>query len=136
MAEKLEVGRWGRQKEARSQATSEWSMYSRRARVSSTVRRVKTRGSSAPGRGGRTAFAPGEFRVQPAIGVPAERPLAHGPHGHFLQPVQMLMYRLGAHVSVRAQEYLKVVIENTVKTAQCHIFYTFFLMHEGGQVLV
>ena len=48
------------------------------------------------------AFAPGKFRVQSAIGVPAERSLAHGPHGHLLQPVQMFMYRLGAHVAVYA----------------------------------
>ena len=46
------------------------------------------------------------------------------------------MHRFGSQAEFHAQKHLKIIIENTVKTAQCHILHTLFLMHEGGQVLV
>ena len=39
-------------------------------------------------------------------------------------------------VAVHAQKHLEVIIEHPVETAQRHILHAFFLMHEGGQVLV
>lgn len=46
----------------------------------------------------------GQFGMQAAIWVTAQRALADSPHREFLQTVQVLMYALGLQVAVGAQE--------------------------------
>lgn len=78
----------------------------------------------------------GQFRMQAAVRIAAQCPLAYRPHREPLQPVQVLVHRLGLQLAVRAEEYLEVVIEYPVKASQRHVFHALPFMYECRKMLV
>ena len=74
--------------------------------------------------------------MQLTVRVAAERTLADSPFGHFLQAVQVFVYRLLHHIALRSQKEVEVIVERFVETSERNVFLPVFLLYERSQVVV
>ena len=74
--------------------------------------------------------------MQLTVRVAAERTLADSPFGHFLQAVQVFVYRLLHHIALRSQKEVEVIVERFVETSERNVFLPVCLLYERSQGVV
>ena len=83
-----------------------------------------------------TARALGQFGMQVAVRVAAQRPLTDGPAGHLLQSVEVLVYGFYPQAALRTQEQIERIVERRVETAQRNVLRCVLFPHERREVVI